>query len=106
MFKVKEIIYGVFKGSFFTRETASKNWFVFIYVVMLLLIVIYSSHSVDQKIIKISELKKQQKEFRAIYIDTDVVLTKLELESTIIEKAKERGLETVKKPPQKIRVTY
>ena len=106
MFKVKEIIYGVFKGSFFTRETASKNWFVFMYVVMLLLIVIYSSHSVDQKIIKISELKKQQKEFRAIYIDTDVALTKLELESTIVEKAKERGLETVKEPPQKIRVTY
>ena len=106
MFKVREIIYGVFKGSFFTKETASKNWFVFMYVVMLLLIVIYSSHSVDQKIIKISELKEQQKEFRAIYIDTDVVLTKLELESTIIEKAKERGLETVKEPPQKIRVTY
>lgn len=106
MFKVKEIIYDVFKGSFFTRETASKNWFVFMYVVMLLLIVIYSSHSVDQKIIKISELKKQQKEFRAIYIDTDVVLTKLELESTIVEKAKERGLETVKEPPKKIRVTY
>jgi hypothetical protein len=106
VFKVREIIYGVFKGSFFTKETASKNWFVFMYVVMLLLIVIYSSHSVDQKIIKISELKEQQKEFRAIYIDTDVVLTKLELESTIIEKAKERGLETVKEPPQKIRVTY
>jgi hypothetical protein len=106
VFKVKEIIYGVFKGSFFTRETASKNWFVFMYVVMLLLIVIYSSHSVDQKIIKISELKQQQKEFRAIYIDTDVVLTKLELESTIIEKAKEKGLEAVKNPPQKIRVTY
>lgn len=106
MFKVKEIIYGVFKGSFFTRETASKNWFVFLYVVALLLIIIYSSHSVDQKIIKISELKKQQKEFRAIYINTDVVLTKLELESTIIEKAKAKGLETVKEPPQKIRVIH
>jgi hypothetical protein len=34
------------------------------------------------------------------------VLTKLELESTIIEKAKEKGLEAVKNPPQKIRVTY
>ena len=106
MFKVKEIIYGVFKGSFFTRETASKNWFVFMYIVALLLIVIYSAHSVDQKIIKISELKEQQKELRAIHIDTDVVLTKLELESTIVEKAKERGLEVIKNPPQKIRVTY
>lgn len=106
MFKVKEVIYGVFKGSFFTRETASKNWFVFMYVVVLLLVVIYSGHSVDKKIIKISELKEEQKELRAVYIDTDVVLTKLELESTIVEKAKKRGLEVVKNPPQKIRVSY
>lgn len=104
MFKVKEIIYGVFKGSFFTRQKASKNWFVFIYVVGLLLIVIYSGHSVDKKNIKISELKEVQKELRAICIDADVVVTRLELESTIVEKAKKRGFMVVKEPPKKIRV--
>jgi len=105
-FNIKKIVYGVFKGSFFTREAASKNWFVFLYVVVLLLLVIYSGHSVDTKIIKISELKEQQKELRAISIDIDVILTKMELESTVVEKVKERGLVTVKNPPQKIKVTY
>lgn len=106
MFNVKEIVYGIFKGSFFTRETASKNWFIFLYVVVLLLVVIYSGHSVDKKIIKISELKEQQKELRAICIDVDVVLTKMVMESAVLEKVAKRGLVMVKNPPQKIKITY
>lgn len=106
MSKVKKKVYDLLRGSFLTDETAFKNWRIIIFVVALLLIMISSAHNADKKVIKISELNKKKRELRAAYVDTGTILMRMKMESTIREKAKARGLQPSKTPPQKIKVTY
>ena len=73
MSKVKKRVYGFLRGSFLTDESAFKNWRIIIFVVGLLLVMIYSSHKSDQKVIKIAELNKLKRELRAEYIDTGTI---------------------------------
>lgn len=71
----------------------------------LMLIIIYSSHSAERKVFEISELNKKKRELRAEYVDTGTILMRLKMESSIREKAKERGLKPSEVPPKKIKVT-
>lgn len=98
-------IYAFLKGSFLTDESASKNWWLIIFVVALLLIMITSAHRADKKVIQISELNKKKRELRAEYVDTGTILMRMKMESTIREKAQKRGLKPLDNPPQKIIVT-
>lgn len=106
MSKVKKGLYGFLRGSFLTDESAFKNWRIIIFVVILLLIMISSAHNADKKVIKISELNKRKRELRAEYVDTGTILMRMKMESNIREKAKARGLQPSKNPPQKIKVIY
>ncbi|MEE9408599.1 MAG: FtsL-like putative cell division protein [Polaribacter sp.] len=106
MSKVKKGIYDFLRGSFLTDESAFKNWRIIIFVVALLLIMISSAHRADKKVIKISELNKKKRELRAESLDTETILTRMEMESSIREKAKKRGLKPSETPPKKIKVTY
>ena len=100
-------MYTVFlRGSFLTDESAFKNWRIIIFVVVLLLVMISSSHKADKKVIEISNLNKLKRELRAEYVDTGTILMRMKMESSIREKAKSRGLEPSKTPPKKIKVTY
>jgi hypothetical protein len=106
MSKVKKAVYDFLRGSFLTDESAFNNWRIIIFVVALLLIMISSAHNADKKAIKISELNKRKRELRAEYVDTGTILMRMKMESSIREKAKERGLIPSKTPPKKIKVTY
>ncbi|AQS93900.1 MULTISPECIES: FtsL-like putative cell division protein [Polaribacter] len=106
MSKVKKNVYGFLRGSFLTDESAFKNWRIIIFVVVLLLVMISSSHKADKKVIEISNLNKLKRELRAEYVDTGTILMRMKMESSIREKAKSRGLEPSKTPPKKIKVTY
>jgi hypothetical protein len=106
MSKIKKGVYGFLRGSFLTDESAFKNWRIIIFVVGLLLIMISSAHKSDKKVIKISELNKLKRELRAEYVDTGTILMRMKMESSVIEKAKYRGLQPSKTPPKKIKVTY
>lgn len=106
MSKIKKKVYGFLRGSFLTDESAFKNWRVIIFVVVLLLVMISSSHKADKKVIEISNLNKLKRELRAEYVDTGTILMRMKMESSIREKAKSRGLEPSKTPPKKIKVTY
>ncbi|GAB7258222.1 FtsL-like putative cell division protein [uncultured Polaribacter sp.] len=106
MSKIKKNVYGFLRGSFLTDESAFKNWRVIIFVVVLLLVMISSSHKADKKVIEISNLNKLKRELRAEYVDTGTILMRMKMESSIREKAKSRGLEPSKTPPKKIKVTY
>lgn len=106
MSKVKKGVYDFLRGSFLTDQSALKNWRIIIFVVALLLIMIHSAHSADKKVIKISELNKKKRELRAESLDTETILTRMEMESSIREKAKKRGLKPSETPPKKIKVTY
>lgn len=104
MAKVKKGIYDFLRGSFLTDETAFNNWRIIIFVVMLMLIMIYSSHSAEKKVFLISDLNKKKRELRAEYVDTGTILMRLKMESTIRQKAKTRGLQPSETPPKKIKV--
>ena len=106
MSKVKKAVYDFLRGSFLTDESAFNNWRIIIFVVALLLIMISSAHNADKKAIKISELNKRKRELRAGYVDTGTILMRMKMESSIREKAKERGLIPSTIPPKKIKVTY
>lgn len=106
MSKVKKGVYDFLRGSFLTDESAFKNWRVIIYVVVLLLIMISSAHSAQKKVYKISELNKDKRELRARSLDIETTLTRMEMESSVREKAKARGLKPSETPPKKIKVTY
>jgi len=99
--KVKKVVYDFLRGSFLTDESAFNNWRIIIFVVALLLIMISSAHNADKKAIKISELNKRKRELRAEYVDTGTILMRMKMESSIREKAKERGLIPSKTPPKK-----
>lgn len=105
MSTVKESIYGLLRGSFLTDESAFKNWRVIIFVVSLLLVMIWSAHSADEKVVMISELNKKKRELRAEYIDTKTTLARMKLESTVRKRVEKYGLVPAKTPPQKIKVT-
>lgn len=102
---MKRGIYSFLKGSFLTDESATKNWRIIIFVVVLLLIMITSAHNADKKVIQIAELNKKKRELRAEYVDTGTILMRMKMESTIREKAQKRGLKPLENPPKKIVVT-
>ncbi len=105
MSRVKESIYGILQGRFLTDDSSFNNWRILIFVVVLLLIMISSSHSLNAKVVKIAELKKNKREYRAEDFDTSTELTRMKLERNIRKRVKSKGLFPAEKPPQKIKVT-
>ncbi len=104
MAKVKQQIYDVLKGKFLVDEDAPKNWRLLIFLAVLALIMIASSHSIDKKVQKIAQLNKQRSELRSISIETKSDLMKLKMESSIRKVLAEKGLFISENPPQKIKV--
>lgn len=102
--KTKDV-YGLLRGSFLTDDTSLKNWRIILFVVLLLLMMIWSAHSVQEKAVKVAELKKEKKELRAEHIDTSTILMRMRLESSVRSKVNKMGLAPAKTPPQKIKVT-
>lgn len=97
-------VYDVLRGSFLTDDRAVKNWRIIIFVVGLLLVMIWSSHSVDAKVLKIARLNKEKRKLRSEYIEGKTNLARIKLESSIKKSVKKMGLKPLEKPPQKIRL--
>ncbi len=100
---IKQKTYNILKGKFLVDEDALKNWIFIIFLTVLGLIMISSSHSVDRKVQKIAKLTKQKKELRAQFIATRSDLMKMKLESNIVKKLEGTGLFVSNKPPVKIK---
>lgn len=101
---IEQNIFDILKGKFLTGENSLKNWGMTIYVVLLFLLVIASSHSVDKKVMEIANLNKQVKELRAEFIDTRTQVMHLKLESTIKAKVVDMGLKPIEQPPFLIKI--
>ena len=104
MAKVKQRIYDVLKGKFLVDEDAPKNWRLIIFLAVLALVMIASSHSIDRKIQKIALLNEKVRELNSQFYATNSELTKLTMESSITKKLEEKGLYISNTPPQKIKV--
>lgn len=98
-------VHDLLRGSFLTDDASLKNWRIILFVVLLLLVMIWSAHSVQAKAVKSARLKKEKKELRAESIDTSTILMRMRLESSVRKEVSEMGLAPAETPPQKIKVT-
>jgi hypothetical protein len=104
MSKVKQTLYNILKGKFLVDEDAKKNWGFILFLTLLALLMITSSHQIDTKVQKISELNKEGRRLRAEFVSTRSDLMKLKMESSISRRLAENGLYVSQIPPRKIRV--
>lgn len=104
MSKTKQTLYNILKGKFLVDEDAKKNWGFIIFLTVLALLMITSSHQIDKKVQKIAILNKEKRELRSKFVATKSDLMRLRMESSISQKLAERGLFISQTPPKKIEV--
>ncbi|MGB0175577.1 MAG: FtsL-like putative cell division protein [Owenweeksia sp.] len=101
-FAFKNPLSSVFTGRFLVSKGWEKNWPFILYLSLLALIMIASSHSADQKVHEIARLRSEMKELNSEFIDTRSRLMLESMESKVVERATELGLERSEHPPLKI----
>jgi small-conductance mechanosensitive channel len=79
-----------------------KNWRIIIFISVLAVIMIASSHSADKKVYDIARLTNEVKELRSAFVDKRGKLMRLKKESFVEAKMKEKGIEISLNPPTKI----
>lgn len=90
-------------GSFLTNPRYAKSWPFILYLSVLALAMIGSSHSAERKVHRLSELREQVKELSAQYIETHAELMKQSTESKVVSRASEElNLFKPSVPPKKI----
>lgn len=87
---------------FLTGKDTKKNWRMLIFLSLLIMLSIYSSHSADQKIFLISELNKEVNYLNNISVSTKINLMDSKMESNVTKKLTSTGLIRSEKPPIKI----
>lgn len=102
---MKQNIVDILKGKFLISDDAVKNWRFILFASLLAVVMIASSHNADQKVHDIARLNEQVQELRSEFVDTRSRLQRLKLESTIVTKLKDYGLQPSAEPSRKIRVT-
>jgi hypothetical protein len=101
--KNKAKIGSILKGQLFDAEILAENKKLIFFIVALAFISAYSSHSLDKKIYKVSNLQKEVRELKSEFVSVRTELMSLRLGSTLQESVKERGLEPSTVPPHIIR---
>lgn len=81
-----------------------KNWRMIIFLSVLAIIMIASSHQADEKVHKIARLSAQVKELRSEFVDTRLEVRKTKMESAVRQKVVGRGVKPSLTPPKKIKV--
>ena len=104
MSKVKQTLYNILKGKFLVDEDAKKNWGFIIFLTVLALLMISSSHQIDTKVQRISSLNKEKRKLYSEFVATRSDLMKLKMESSISKRLADNGLYISQIPPQKIKV--
>lgn len=99
---MKRNFYNLVKGKFLISDDSFKNWRFIIFLSVLALIMVASSHSADKKVHRIAQLNNEVKELKSQYVDVRMQLMQSRLESRIITTMSARGLAPSVTPPQKI----
>ncbi|PQB03678.1 FtsL-like putative cell division protein [Aureitalea marina] len=99
---MKRNFYNLVKGKFLISDDSLKNWRFIIFLSVLALIMVASSHSADKKVHRIAQLNNEVKELNSQYVDVRMQLMQLRFESRIISVMANRGLAPSETPPQKI----
>ncbi|MGB3608476.1 MAG: FtsL-like putative cell division protein [Psychroserpens sp.] len=99
---MKTNIYSILRGKFLVSDDSFKNWRIIIFISVLAIIMIASSHSADQKVYEIARLKNDAKDLRSQMVDGRKKLMRLKMESAIIKKVETKGIVISEIPPKKI----
>jgi len=99
---MKKSIYSILRGTFLVSEDSFKNWRLILFISALAIVMIASAHSVDKKVHQIARLQNQVKELRSKMYDGRTKLMQLKMESSVVEKMKQKGLAPSVIPPKKI----
>lgn len=101
---MKKKIYNILRGTFLVNDESFRFWRGILFISVLAIVMIASSHSADKKVHEIARLTNEVKEMRSAFVDTRTKLTGLEMESAIIGKMKEKGIAPSLVPAKKIKV--
>jgi hypothetical protein len=101
---MKENLIDILKIKFLVSEDAIKNWKIILFISLLAVIMIASSHSTDKKVYEIDRLTEEVMELKSEFVDARSVVQQLRLESNVTEKVKDKGLLASTIPPKKIKV--
>ncbi|RDK84222.1 FtsL-like putative cell division protein [Marinirhabdus gelatinilytica] len=102
---MKKGFYNILKGKFLVSDDALKNWRFIIFLSLLALVMIGSSHVADKKVHRIAKLNNDVKELKSEYLDVRKQVTQSKMESKITKAMAARGLQPSETPPQKIIIT-
>ena len=101
---MKKNIYSILKGTFLVSDDSFKNWRMIIFISVLAVFMIASSHSADKKVHEIAKLNNEVKELRSAFVDGRKKLMGIKMESSVIQEMKQKGLAPSLIPPKKIKV--
>ena len=99
---MKRKIINIMRGSFLVDEISTSNWIYIFLFLILSLVMISSSHSVDKKVYKIAALSEEIKSLRSEFVDTRTRLMSYKMESSVKNRLLEQGIKSSKTPPVKI----
>lgn len=94
----------ILKGKFLISQGAGKTWRFMLFISVLAVIMISSSHSADEKVHLIAKMNDEVQELRSEFVDARSKLQQLKLESKIKEEVSVMGLNPSVNPPKKIKV--
>jgi hypothetical protein len=89
-------------GNFLIEEGSFKNWKFIIFLFIMAVIMIFSSHSIDNKIISIADLKYEISVLESEFLDNRKRVMNLKMESNVRLFMKERKIKSSINPPKKI----
>ncbi len=95
-------IYDILRGAFLTSDRSADSWRFIGYCTLLAIIMIASSHKADQKVFEIADLKEEVKEAKSRFVETRKRLMRVKMETRIINKMKDKGLQVSPDAPTKI----
>ena len=101
---MKDGFYNIIKGKFLVSDDALKNWRFIVFLSVLALVMIGSSHTADKKVHQISKLNAEVKELKSEYVDIRMRLMQSRMESRIIVAMESRDLLPSGTPPKRIRI--
>ncbi|RZS92189.1 FtsL-like putative cell division protein [Aquimarina brevivitae] len=99
---MKQTIYDIVKGKFLISDDAMKNWRMLLFLSLLAIIMIASSHNAESKVHEIARLNDEVRELRSQFVDGRTELMQLKMESSIIDKMQRNGIKQPTTPPKKI----
>ena len=99
---MKKRLINLIRGSFLVDEKYISNWIYIFLFLILGLVMISSSHSIDKKVYEIAALNDEIKSLRSEFVDVRSSLMKSRMESSVNERLSQKGIISSKTPPVKI----